>query len=176
MDRIDFEKLVDKLGSVNLSTGGGKKFPSKEEIVEITNSLQGAIIQRTLVQTLPKKNTQVDLPELKEAILKVIYLYCINDWLIDGDLFALLLWTLHSGSKSRRSQQRDKNKYYLAATMEAVWLHKYTRKISALKLSKSIGVSRTTIARWRKEAEYLTLTNIDIQNKDFIDEVIKHIK
>lgn len=176
MKRTDFKKLVKRIGSVNLISEVGGPVPDKGEIASVIDSLTHAIVLRNVIQTGPKRNTDADLPELKEAILKIIYIYHTNHWLIDDNLFVLLLWTLHSGSKSRRSQQRDENKYRFAATMEAVWLQKYKESIPEAKLARNVGVSRTTVRRWRKEDAYIDGTKIIIENDSFINEIMKYIK
>lgn len=176
MNREDYKKLVDQLGSVDLNSGNGRKFKSKDQVVEVIRALEKAVIQRNAIQTKIKKSNEPDLPELKEAILKVLFIYHINEWPVDGNLFSLLLWTLHSGSKSRRSQQRDQNKYNLSATLEAAWNYKYSTAIPELKLARSIDVSRTTIRRWRKEDEYISKTKLTITNDDFADSVMSLVK
>jgi hypothetical protein len=176
MNRKDLDRLVRKLGSVELITEVGRPGPSKNEIKEVIDTLTKAIVVRKFVQAGPKRKTEAELPELKDAILKVIYLYHTNEWIIDGNLFALLLWTLHSGSKSRRSKQKDTNKYHLAAVTEAAWAHKYSSTIPEAKLSRRIGVSRTTIRRWREEDEYKDHASIVIDNDGFVDAILKNVK
>ncbi|MEZ5581743.1 MAG: hypothetical protein R3F37_02220 [Candidatus Competibacteraceae bacterium] len=167
MKRPDFNRIVNRLDG--LTTGfSGKLKVTRQDVDEVIPQLTQAMIDHNAREVI-FRNDDVALPELKDAVKKVIYVYSHYEWPVDGLLSSLLTWTLHSGSKTRRSQQKDKSPMPIGAFLEALHLKVKGKPIARAKLAQLVSVSPTTVGRWRERADYQDMINEPIDNPEIIN-------
>ncbi|MGB5064993.1 MAG: hypothetical protein WBQ37_14745 [Candidatus Competibacter sp.] len=168
MKRNEFEKIIKRLDGLWTGFGGVFKI-TREDIDAVIPHLAKAMIKRNVINNSIFKHDDVSLPELKDAVKKVIYVYHYYKWCMDDSLFSLLCWTLHSGSKTHRSQQKEKSKIDIGAFLEALHERAKGKPIAAAKLARLLSVSPTTIRRWRKHPDYQDRLRMPIDDQDMIN-------
>lgn len=57
----------------------------------------------------------------------------------------------------------------IGACVELAWRKRYGTQVSAAELGRRVGVSRTTVSRWRKDSEYQRLLEAPVLNEDFVE-------
>ena len=172
MKRPEFNRIVNRLDG--LTTGfSGKLKVTRQNVEEVMPQLTEAVIDHNARDVI-FRNDDVALPELKDAVKKVIYVYHHYQWPVDDLLISLLNWTLHSGSKTRRSQQKEKSPMPIGAFLEALHLKTKGKPIARANLAQLVSVSPTTVGRWRERADYQDMIKQPIYNPEIINQADKY--
>lgn len=168
MKKAEFQEIIKKLGGTKPVVADGDTGTNPENMSEAMALLEQAIIRLKFIDRKPHSSGDVTWPDLLEAVQKVVFLYHHNVWPVDDRLHTLLIWMLQPRDKKRRSHQKEQSRFATSACVELAWWKKYGTQISARELAHRVGVSRTTISRWRDDPEYQRLLQAPVLNEDFV--------
>lgn len=169
MKNAELQEIIKKLGGTKPIVTDGHTGTNSENVSDAMAALEQAIVKLKFIDSKPHTSADVTWPEVLEAVHKVVFLYHHYGWPVDDRLYTLLIWTLQPRERKRRSRQKEQSRMGIGACVELAWRKRYGTQVSAAELGRRVGVSRTTVSRWRKDSEYRRLLEAPVLNEDFVE-------
>lgn len=168
MRQNEFDCIVRELNGLALSVTDEHPGATRECLDEVMTQLSGALVRNTFSDR--PRGDDVKTPNLLDAVLKVLFIYRYNQWLVDDSLFSLLHFAMSTGSRNRltKIEEEAKERRTIGAWLDKVWSQIKASRIPVAEQARILRVSRPTIDKWRKESDYQTVL------KESIDDAHAH--